>query len=267
MASQILEKRATMNSASHDTPVAVITGASSGIGEATSRRLVAEGYHVHAIARRHDRLEALAAATGCDIHVLDVTDSERLLRFAETVGRVDVLVNNAGLGRMDTSMAHGTLEDITRTIDTNVTALMVATMAFLPDMIDRRTGHIVSIGSMAGIYPLSSAIYGASKAAVHRFCTNLRIELGGTGVRVTEICPGRVATEFYDVAVTDPVQRAKSKDSGIKEVTADELADTINYALSVPAHVNINRIELQPTEQTYGGMSFDPITARMSDKP
>jgi 3-hydroxy acid dehydrogenase/malonic semialdehyde reductase len=250
-------ERCGVNSPSEETVVAVVTGASSGIGAATTSRLVNEGYTVHAVARREDRLASLAAATGCTTHVLDVTDSAGLMELAQTVGPVDVLVNNAGLGRMDAPLASGLLQDITRTIDTNVTALMVATMAFLPPMIERRSGHIVNIGSMAGLYPLASATYGASKGAVHRFCTNLRIELRGSGIRVTEICPGRVATEFYDVAVSDSAQRAKLKDSGISEVTADELADALYYALSVPAHVNINRIELQPTEQTYGGMSFD----------
>lgn len=245
--------------------VAVVTGASSGIGAATAQRLVEDGFQVHAVARRADRLSQLAAEVGCVTHVLDVTESAAVMAFAETVGSVDVLVNNAGLGRMDGTLAEGTLDDISRTIDTNVTALMVATMAFLPAMIRRRSGHIVNLGSMAGLYPLPSATYGASKAAVHRFCTNLRLELRGTGIRVTEICPGRVATEFYDVAVTDPQRRAQSKDSGIEEITAHELADTILYAINVPAHININRIELQPTEQTYGGMSFDAAVTEEDD--
>ena len=239
--------------------MAVVTGASSGIGAATTHRLVNEGYRVHAVARRADRLATLAAATGCETHVLDVTDSVGLMALASTIGAIDLLVNNAGLGRMDDPLAEGTLDDIIRTVDTNVTALMVATMAFLPPMIERRSGHVVNIGSMAGLYPLSSATYGASKAAVHRFSTNLRLELRGTGVRVTEICPGRVATEFYDVAVTDPDAREGIKNSGVEEITAAELADTIHYAVSVPAHININRIELQPTSQTYGGMSFDAM--------
>jgi 3-hydroxy acid dehydrogenase/malonic semialdehyde reductase len=243
-------------------PVAVVTGASSGIGEATTRRLVDEGFVVHAVARREERLRALAADTGCVTHVLDVTDTPALESLARQLGPVEVLINNAGLGRMESPLAEGTLADITRTIDTNVTALMVATAAFLPAMIERGVGHVINIGSMAGLYPLPSATYGASKAAVHRFCTNLRLELRGTGVRVTEICPGRVATEFYDVAIDDPVKRDRSKNSGVDEITAAELADVIHYAIAVPAHVNINRIELQPTEQTYGGMSFDRVAAR-----
>ncbi len=254
-----------MTDAATPKPVAVVTGASSGIGAATTRRLVDEGYQVHAVARRADRLAALAVATGCETHTLDVTDTDALVELASAIGPVDVLVNNAGLGRMDATLEKGTLSDITRTIDTNVTALMVATMVFLPSMTERRSGHIVNIGSMAGLYPLASATYGASKAAVNRFCTNLRLELRGTGIRVTEICPGRVATEFYDVAVTDPAKRERSKNSGVKEITSDELADTIFYALSVPAHVNINRIELQPTEQTYGGMNFDATVPADSD--
>ncbi len=256
-----------MTSTTHPTtePIAVVTGASSGIGAATTRRLVADGYRVHALARREDRLADLAAATGCDTHVCDVTDSDALVGLAATIGPIDVLVNNAGLGRMDAPLFAAPISDVTRTIETNVTALMVATMAFLPAMVERRAGHVVNIGSMAGLYPLPSATYGASKGAVHRFSTNLRLELRGTGVRVTEICPGRVATEFYDVAITDPEARARSKDSGVEEITADELADTIAYALGVPRHVNINRIELQPTEQTYGGMSFDALLDEEGD--
>lgn len=246
-------------------PVAVVTGASSGIGAATTRRLTAEGYRVHAVARRADRLADLAAATGCDTHIGDVTDSDALVSLAAELGPIDVLVNNAGLGRMDAPLHAAPIGDVTRTIETNVTALMVATMAFLPAMVERRSGHVVNIGSMAGLYPLPSATYGASKGAVHRFSTNLRLELRGTGVRVTEICPGRVATEFYDVAITDPEARARSKESGVEEITADELADTIAYALQVPRHVNINRIELQPTGQTYGGMSFDAVVDEGDD--
>ena len=245
--------------------IAVVTGASSGIGAATTRRLVAEGFRVHALARRAERLSELAIATGCDAHVCDVTDSEALLSVAATIGPVDVLVNNAGLGRMDAPLFAAPISDVTRTIDTNVTALMVATMAFLPAMVEQQSGHVINVGSMAGLYPLPSATYGASKGAVHRFSTNLRLELRGTGVRVTEICPGRVATEFYDVAITDPEARAKSKEGGVDEITADELADTIAYAIGVPRHVNINRIELQPTEQTYGGMSFDAIATEEHD--
>jgi 3-hydroxy acid dehydrogenase/malonic semialdehyde reductase len=244
-------------------PVAVVTGASSGIGAATARRLAEDGWRVHALARRADRLDELVSATdraAGDLipHTADVRAADDLTALLCRVGQVDVLVNNAGLGRAGFTLADSALDDITRSVDTNVTALLVATRAVLPAMIERRRGHIVNIGSMAGLYPTDGAIYGATKAAVNRVSTNLRLELRGTGVRVTEICPGRVTTEFYDVAIDDPHQRAVVQDSGVAEVTADDVADTIAYAVSVPRHVNINRIELQPTEQTYGGTQFDP---------
>jgi NADP-dependent 3-hydroxy acid dehydrogenase YdfG len=242
------------------TPVTLVTGASSGIGAATVARLAAEGHQVHALARRADRLAALAEATGCVTHAVDVRDSDALRGCLADIGPLDVLVNNAGLGRMDGTLAESTHDDVIRTVDTNITAVMVATMAALGPMIERGSGHVIMIGSMAGLYPLSSVTYGASKGAIHRMSTNLRLELRGTGVRVTEICPGRVATEFYDVAITDPARRAPVQDSGVVEVTADDTADAIAYAIGVPPHVNINRIELQPTEQTYGGMQFDPVT-------
>lgn len=250
-----------MNAPTHsDRPtVALVTGASSGIGAATARRLRAEGHVVHAVARRVDRLDTLAAETGCVTHELDVRDAAALTGLVGSIGIVDVLVNNAGLGRMDRPFAEATLEDIESTVQTNVTALMIATRAVLPGMIERRQGHVVNIGSMAGLYPLPSVTYGASKGAVHRLCTNLRLELRGTGVRVTEICPGRVATEFYDAAISDVAQRSRTKDSGVDEVTADDVADSILHAVLAPARVNINRIELQPTEQTYGGMQFDRV--------
>ncbi len=240
-------------------PVALVTGASSGIGAATATRLRADGYTVHALARRADRLAALAEQTGCVPHTIDVRDHYGLTDLARSLGPVDVLVNNAGLGRMDARLADSPIEDLVTTIDTNVTAAMVAARAVLPAMIERRRGHIINIGSMAGLYPLAAASYGASKGAVHLLSLNLRLELVATGVRVTEINPGRVSTEFYDVAVTDPERRSKFKNSGVDEVTADETADAIMYAIGVPRHVNINRIELQPTEQTYGGSQFDRV--------
>ncbi len=246
---------------------ALVTGASSGIGAATALRLVREGYHVHALARRIDRLDALAARAkdvgngSITIHQVDVTNSDALTELASSVGPVDVLVNNAGLGRMDGTLANSSIADITDTINTNVTASMVAARAVLPGMIKQGHGHIVNLGSMAGLYPLAAASYGASKGAVHLLSLNLRLELVGTGVRVTEMCPGRVDTEFYDVAVSDPAKREAIQQSGVTEVTANEVADAIAYALSVPRHVNINRIELQPTEQTYGGSQFNPVEA------
>jgi len=236
--------------------VALVTGASSGIGAATVEALSDAGMTVHAAARRVDRLDELAARTGCHPHALDVREPDAVVACTAGIGPVDILVNNAGLGRGWGSLASTSYADIELTVTTNVTAAMHLIQALLPGMIERERGHIVNIGSMAGLYPLSSALYGATKGAVHRLSTNLRLELQGTGVRVTEICPGRVQTEFYDVAIDDPVAREAAKNSGAQEVTAEECADTIRYAVTRAPHVNINRIELQPTEQTYGGSQY-----------
>ena len=172
------------------------------------------------------------------------------------IGTIDILVNNAGLGRGWGSLVEATYTDIEVTVSTNVTATIHMVQAVLPAMIVQKSGHVVNVGSMAGLYPLSSALYGATKGAMHRLSTNLRLELHGTGVRVTEICPGRIQTEFYQVAVDDDDARSAILDTGADEVTAAECADTIVYAVNAAPHININRIELQPTEQTYGGSQY-----------
>ncbi len=238
--------------------VALVTGASSGIGAATARALADEGLTVHAVARRPERLEQVCAASGCVAHVLDVRAADGLAELVDSIGTVDVLINNAGLGRAGGSLASASLEDVERSIDTNVKAAINLVRLVLPGMIERRRGHIVNMGSMVGHYAVPSALYGASKAPMHLLSQDLRLELHGTGVRVSEIVPGRVATEFYDVAIDDPEESARVKDSGIEEVTAGDVADAILYAVKAPWRVNVNRIEIQPTEQTYGGLDFVP---------
>jgi NADP-dependent 3-hydroxy acid dehydrogenase YdfG len=237
---------------------ALVTGASSGIGAAVVRALAGDGWTVHALARRADRLAALAAETGCVAHAMDVRDGAALERLVAQAAP-DLLVNNAGLGAGITGLTGATREEVAQTIDTNVTAELELLRLTLPGMIARKRGHIVNIGSVAGMYPLVSAVYGASKGAVRLMSQNLRLELRGTGVRVTEICPGRVTTEFYDAAVPDPVTRERLKSTGIREISPDDIADAILYAVSAPAHVNISTIELQPVEQTFGGVRFDPV--------
>ena len=233
---------------------AVVTGASSGIGAATARALSKRGLTVHVLARRSGRL---AEQTGCIPHVLDVRDTETLKSLLNSLN-VDILINNAGVGRGYKSLAEAHSSDIDCTIETNVQAAVHAVHAVLPSMLKKGSGHIVNIGSMAGLYSLPSALYGASKAAIHLMSQDLRLELEGTGIRVTEICPGRVRTEFYDAAVDEPEEREKMKDSGIDELTGDDIAESIIYALDAPWRVNVNRIELQPTEQIYGGSQFTP---------
>ncbi len=174
---------------------AMVTGATSGIGAATVRALTAERFEVLAVARRGDRLADLQGETGAQILVGDVRDIAALTPGIERFAP-DILVNNAGVGHGIDGLAGIGPEVLQEAIDINVTSLAQLTAAALPGMIESGGGHIVNIGSIAGLLTLFSALYGATKAAVHMFSQNLRFELIGTGVRVTEICPGRVASEF-----------------------------------------------------------------------
>ena len=237
---------------------ALVTGASSGIGAAVVRRLCARGLTVHAMARRQRRLDALAEETGCLSHVLDVRDTPRLSQVISGLD-ADIVVNNAGLGRGFGKLHEARAEDIDTTIDTNVRAAIHVLRVSLPGMLSRNRGHIVNMSSVAGLYPMASPVYGASKSAVHQLSQNLRLELAGSRVRLTEICPGRVSTEFFDAAIDDPDKRAAIKETGINELTADDIADAVVYALDAPWRVNVSLIELQPTEQVFGGMNLTPV--------
>ena len=236
---------------------ALVTGASSGIGAAVVRSLCSRGIAVHAMARRQQRLEALAEETGCITHVLDVRKTSRNFDVISGLD-ADIVVNNAGLGRGFGKLYEASLEDIDTTIDTNVRAAIHVLRASLPGMLSRNRGHVVNMSSVAGLYPLASPIYGASKGAVHRLSQDLRLDLAGSRVRVTEICPGRVSTEFFDAAVDDPQRRAAITNTGISELTAEDIAAAVVYAVDAPWRVNVSLIELQPTEQVFGGMNLAP---------
>jgi 3-hydroxy acid dehydrogenase/malonic semialdehyde reductase len=238
---------------------ALVTGASSGIGAAVVRSLRSRGLTVHAMARRRQRLDALAEETGCMTHVLDVRDTARVFDMIGDL-EADIVVNNAGLGRGFGPLHEASLDDIDTVIDTNVRGAIHLLRASLPGMLSRNRGHVVNMSSVAGLYPLVSPVYGASKGAVHRLSQSLRLDLAGSRVRVTEICPGRVSTEFFDAAVDDPDKRTAIKETGINELTAQDIADAVVYALDAPWRVNVSLIELQPTEQIFGGMSLRPST-------
>ena len=238
-----------------DYKTALVTGASSGIGAATVRALTKRGVKVHALARREERLKALAEETGCVPLTLDLRDRDAIYERLTSLD-VDILIGNAGTGRGFDGLMSASPDDIDITLGTNVQALVHVLRAVLPGMIEKKRGHVVNIGSVAGLYPINSAIYGASKGAVHLLNQNLRIELKGTGIRATEICPGRVATEIFDVSIDDPEKAARVKDTGIEELTADDIADAIIFALDAPRRMNVATIEIQPTEQTFGGAAF-----------
>ena len=242
---------------------ALVTGASSGIGEATARALRARGVKVFAAARRLDRLEKLAEETGCIPVQLDVRNRAAVMAFGKEQP-VDILVNNAGLGRALGAMWKAEVEDIEITVETNVTAALIMIKAVLPGMIERGRGHIVNMSSVAALYPLPMALYGATKGAAHKLCRDLRQELQGTGIRVTEINPGRVISEFYNVAIDDDEQRQRTTETHCEDLLAADIADAIVYCVDAPWRVNVSQMEIVPTEQTYGGAQFVPFKGRDS---
>lgn len=250
-----------MQTAAGKIRTALVTGASSGIGAACVRRLAAEGLEVWALARRADRLAALARETGCTPLVADIRDTDAM---ADVLGAIapDVLINNAGLGAGITGLVEASPTDVERTIGTNVTGLLQTCQRILPGMIARGGGHVVNIGSTAGLRPIASAVYGGSKGAVHLISQNLRLELRGTGVRVTEICPGRVTTEFFDVAVPGDAGPRVVTAPPIRCLDAEDVADAVVHALRAPPHVNVSMIEINPIEQQFGGVFFDAVDYR-----
>lgn len=241
--------------------VALVTGASSGIGAAAVAHLSAAGWTVTAVARRADRLDELAAHTGCRPVALDVTDRSAVVDLGRSEP-FDLVVNNAGLGRAMGAIWQAADDDVDRTIDTNITAVIDLVRAVVPGMIERGRGHIVNISSVLALYPGPAALYGATKGAIRLLSQDLRHELRGTPIRVTEICPGRVATEFYDVALDDPDAATAAKTTGIEDLQPDDVAAAVVYAVSAPWRVNVSTIEIVPTEQTYGGAQFSPAADR-----
>lgn len=242
-----------------DLKTALVTGASSGIGAGVVHVLSEAGLAVHALARRADKLTALADATGCQIHTADVTDQTQMADVI-TMTTPDILVLNAGRGGGFDGIANTAPSDISATVAINVEATLMLLHLALPGMIARGRGHIVTMGSVAALYPSPSSLYGGTKAAIKQIAENLRLELRGTGIRVTDIRPGRVTSEFYDVAVDDPAKAAAAKDTGIKELSPIDIGNAVRFAVMAPPHVNVSTIEVQPLEQSYGGLNTDPVT-------
>jgi len=237
-----------------------ITGATSGFGEAMARRFAHEGWQVIITGRRLERLQSLAADLApAKVHTaaFDVRDKEAVEAFAaalpEDFRAVDVLVNNAGLA-LGLEPAHRCDMELWETmVDTNIKGTLYVTRALLPGMVERGTGHVIGIGSIAGSYPYPGGnVYGGTKAFMKQFALNLRADLHGTGVRVTNIEPGMADTEFSLVRFEGDKGRADSVYQGMQPLVAEDIADIVHYATSVPAHVNINRLEVMPTAQSFG---------------
>lgn len=245
-----------------------VTGASTGFGEAMARRFATDGARVVAAARRIDKLTALADDLGPRILPLelDVRDrtavTERIDTLPAEFADVDVLVNNAGLA-LGLEPAHGAdLDHWEQMIDTNCRGLVYCTRAILPGMVSRGRGHVVNIGSVAGSYPYPGGnVYGATKAFVHQLSLNLRSDLHGTGVRVTCIEPGMSDTEFSLVRFGGDERRAGAVYDGMQALRADDVAESVHWAATQPAHVNVNTIELMPVAQSFSPFQVHRETA------
>lgn len=241
-----------------------VTGASAGFGDAITRRFVAEGARVIAVARSADKLEKLAGELGDAVLTLklDVSDPEavkaKIDGLPEAWREVDVLVNNAGLAKGLQPAHQADLADWDEMIATNVRGLTHVTRALLPGMVERGRGHVLNIGSIAGTYPYPGGnVYGATKAFVHQFSLNLRSDLHGTGVRVTNIEPGMVGgTDFSKVRFDGDQGKADKVYQGTTPLTADDVAESVYWAASQPKHVNINVIELMPVVQSFSALQI-----------
>ncbi|HKF34532.1 MAG TPA: SDR family NAD(P)-dependent oxidoreductase [Jatrophihabitantaceae bacterium] len=235
------------------TRVAVVTGASSGIGAATARRLAAEGFAVVAAARRRDRLDTLAASTpGIEPVTLDVTSASSVADLAATLPDVDVLVNNAGGAIGVEPVEQADPADWQAMFDTNVLGTLRVTQALLPALERGAGGHIVMTGSIAGrlVYE-GGAGYTAAKHAESAVVETLRLELNGRPIRVTEIAPGMVRTEEFSlVRLRGDRAKADAVYAGVEEpLTAEDIADCIAFAVTRPAHVNIDLLVVKPLAQ------------------
>jgi NADP-dependent 3-hydroxy acid dehydrogenase YdfG len=229
---------------------AVVTGASSGIGAATAARLVAEGWDVVVGARRLDRLAAVAEPIGARALPLDVTDATSVMAFCAEVPSCSLLVNNAGGARGLEPVADADEEAWRWMFEANVLGVARVTKALLPKLLASGDGHVVLVGSIAGLqaYP-GGAGYNAAKFGAHAVNQVLRMELLGQPIRVTEIDPGMVETEFSTVRFAGDEERAASVYDGMTPLTADDIADCIAWAATRPSHVNIDQIVVLPRDQ------------------
>lgn len=234
---------------------ALVTGATSGIGRATALRLAAEGYDIIATGRRSERLESLrreieAAGGRCTTLTFDVRSEEAVRRNLEPLGRVDLLVNNAGLAAGLEHIDKGDPADWDAMIDTNVKGLLYVSQIVARKMIAAGGGHIVNIGSIAGTEPYENgAVYCATKHAVHAISQSMRADLLSYGIKVSEVRPGMVETEFSVVRFHGDRTAADNVYRGVEPLTGDDIAEAIAWIAQLPAHMNVNEIVLMPSQQ------------------
>ncbi|MGH7756170.1 MAG: SDR family oxidoreductase [Vulcanimicrobiaceae bacterium] len=243
--------------------IVCVTGATAGFGAAIARRFSRDGAHVIVTGRRADRLSALCEELGdaCLPLPFDVRDRAVVERAFATLpaafAAVDVLVNNAGLALGLEPAQAAKLDDWQTMVETNINGLLYCTRAVLPGMVERHRGHIVNLGSVAGSFPYPGGnVYGATKAFVHQFSLNLRADVVGLGVRVTDIQPGLVAgTEFSQTRFHGDAERAAKVYDGIEALTPDDVADAVHWVATRPPRVNINSLQLMPECQAFGPLA------------
>ncbi|WHO75391.1 SDR family oxidoreductase [Rhizobium sp. BT03] len=232
--------------------VAVVTGATSGIGRATVDRLRHMGLTVYAVGRNAEALDELAGESGAKPIRADVRDTAEIVRQLDGVD-VDILINNAGILSTRATFSEIEPSEIDAMIDINLKAPMHLTRAFLPAMVERKRGHLIYIGSSGGQAPYPNmAAYGPSKAGLSLFCDNLRCDLLGSSVRVTEVVPGRVQTDLYRTAMAGNQARTLLYDS-YRPIQPAHIASIIANAIELPVFVDVSRIEVFPTDQATGG--------------
>lgn len=247
--------------------IVFISGASSGIGEATARKFAKEGAALLLCARNINKLNALKGELekeyGVKIYTyeLDVRDREAVDKVIDSIPKelrnIDILINNAGLAQGLEKLQEGSLDDFDTMIDTNVKGLLYVTRKVVPIMVENNRGHVINIGSLAGVaaYP-GGAVYCASKAAVKFISDGLRMDIVNTPIRVTTIQPGMVETNFSVTRFHGDEKKAAKVYEGIKPLTGDDIADIILYTAAVPEHVQISEVTVTATHQATGGVVY-----------
>ena len=254
-----------MNNSTLSNHVIFITGATSGFGEACARLLSAHGAKLILTGRRYEKLKALQNELGASkthIAELDVTQQDAVQKVIADLpplfSPITVLINNAGLALGMELAQNSSMDDWSQLIDTNIKGVLHCTHAILPTMVKNNHGYIINIGSIAGNYAYPGGnVYGGTKAFVKQFSLNLKADLFGTPIRVTNIEPGLAETEFSIVRFKGDKEKAKSLYAGTEPIIAHDIAETVLWCLSRPPHINVNRIEVMPTCQSFGRFAFD----------
>ena len=237
----------------------LITGATSGFGEACARKFATEGWQLILTGRRIERLEALQRELGESVQTviqLDVRDREDVSAAFAELENIDLLLNNAGLALGLEPAWEVDLDDWETMVDTNIKGVMYCTRAMLPKMVARNCGHIINVGSTAGSWPYPGGnVYGATKAFVQQFSRNLRADLIGTRVRVTNLAPGMAESEFSNVRFKGDDVKADNFYRGTEALQPEDIADIVFYTAMLPPHVNLNAIEVMSIDQSWGPLA------------